>query len=75
MASTLRIAVRPPRAVRRLQAAAAPLLRSNPRLGSRLSQFSPREARRLFVDNYELHYEIRDDMILIANLRHTSETR
>ena len=60
---------------RRLRTAPALLPRNKPRLGSRLVQFGPREVRRLCVDDYEIRYEIQDDMILIANLRHARENR
>jgi plasmid stabilization system protein ParE len=63
------------RAVRRLQTAPSRLLRDNPRLGVRLVQFAPREVRRLFVDAYEMRYEISDGTILITNLWHTREDR
>jgi hypothetical protein len=63
------------RAVRKLRSVPARLLPDNPRLGLRLGQFAPREVRRLFVDDYELRYEIQGEMILITNLRHTREDR
>ena len=52
------------RAVQRLQGAPKRLLPYHPRLGVRLPEFSPREVRRLFVDDYELRYEIRGNTIL-----------
>jgi hypothetical protein len=51
------------------------LLQYHPRLGVRLPEFSPREVRRLFVDDYELRYEIRGNTIFIINLWHTREDR
>ncbi len=63
------------RAVRRLRSAPARLLQNNPRLGSRLTQFDPREVRRIFVVDYEIRYEIRDDTLIIANLWHTRKAR
>lgn len=63
------------RAVQRLRAAPERLLQDHPRLGSRLDQFSPREVRRLFVDDYELRYEIHGDTIMVANIWHTRENR
>jgi hypothetical protein len=53
----------------------ARLLLHNPRLGSRLAQFDPREVRRVFVGDYELRHELLGDTILIANLWHTRESR
>jgi plasmid stabilization system protein ParE len=63
------------RAVRTLRAALVRLLRRNPRLGPRLDEFAPREVRRLFVDDYEIRYEIVRDTIIIVRLWHTREDR
>jgi plasmid stabilization system protein ParE len=63
------------RAIRRLRAPPARLMRNNPRLAPRLSQFAPREVRRLFVDDYEMRYEIQGETILITNVWHTRENR
>jgi plasmid stabilization system protein ParE len=49
------------RAVQSLRGAPALLLRHNPRLGARLAEFTPREVRRLFVNDYE----IRENAIII----------
>lgn len=50
-------------------------LRTQPRLGSALSEFSPREVRRLIVGDYELRYEIRADTVHILRLWHCHEDR
>jgi hypothetical protein len=50
-------------------------LQYHPRPGVRLPEFSPREARRLLVDDYELRYEIRGSTVFIINLWHTREHR
>jgi plasmid stabilization system protein ParE len=50
-------------------------LRQFPRLGSRRSEFAPREVRRLIVDDYELRYEIKGGTIIVLNLWHTREDR
>jgi plasmid stabilization system protein ParE len=63
------------RVVRTLRAAPARLLQDNPRLGPRLREFAPREVRRLFVDDYELRYEIQGDAIIVVRLWHTREDR
>jgi len=63
------------RAVQRRQSAPARLLRNNPRLGVRLGRSESREIRRLFVDDYEMRYEIQGDTIFITNLWHTRENR
>jgi plasmid stabilization system protein ParE len=63
------------RAVQELRAAPGQLLRDNPRIGSRLQEFAPREVRRLFVGDYELRYEIQDQIIIVLRLWHTREDR
>ena len=59
----------------RLLGAAPTRLRDHPRLGPRLGEFSPREVRRLFVDDYEVRYEVRDDTVIVLALWHTREDR
>jgi plasmid stabilization system protein ParE len=51
------------------------LLEGQPRLGAALSEFAPREVRRLIVDSYELRYEVTDTTIWILRLWHTREDR
>jgi plasmid stabilization system protein ParE len=63
------------RAVRALRAAPARLLQRNPRLGPRLDEFTPRDMRRLFVNDYEIRYEIVRDTIIILRLWHMREDR
>lgn len=54
----------------------APLaLRTQPRLGTTLSEFAPREVRRLIVGEYELRYEVRADTVHILRLWHCREDR
>lgn len=70
--------VNPPaaaRVARSLQSAPARLLLDNPRLGVRLDAIASREVRRLFVDDYELRYEIQGDTIIVVRLWHTKEDR
>jgi hypothetical protein len=40
-----------------------------------LEEFSPREVRRLIVDDYELRYEVTDDTLTVLALWHTREDR
>lgn len=63
------------RVIQSLQMVPARLLLNNPRLGPRLDDFPRREVRRLFVDDYELRYEIQGDTILVVRLWHTREDR
>ena len=50
-------------------------LTDHPRLGESLSQFDPRDVRRLQVGHYEFRYEIRSGAIFILRLWHTRENR
>lgn len=70
-------AVNPPAAARIVQnlVAAPKKLIQHPRLGERLDEFAPREVRRLLIGDYELRYEIRDEMIFILRIWHTRENR
>ncbi len=51
------------------------ILIKNPRIGEQLFQFEPREVRRILVGNYEIRYEISDNIIYILRLWHTRENR
>ena len=62
------------RTVQSLRSAPAQLT-DHPRLGLRLERYVPREVRRLFVGDYELRYEIKDDTILVVALWHAREDR
>jgi plasmid stabilization system protein ParE len=48
---------------------------AHPRLGARLTEFSPREVRRLVVGDYEVRYELRDDDLFVLRLWHVREER
>jgi plasmid stabilization system protein ParE len=48
---------------------------AHPRLGIRLSEFLPREARRLLVGDYEVRYELTDNDIFVLRIFHTREDR
>ena len=69
--------VNKPAAARVVQAlTAAPLrLLEQPRIGERLEEFEPREVRRIFVDHYEVRYEIENATIYVLRLWHTREDR
>ena len=55
---------------------AAPMrLLENPRLGDRLSEYEPREVRRILVGRYEMRYEIRDAVLYVLRIWHTREDR
>ena len=47
----------------------------NPRIGERLSEFEPREIRRVLVGDCEMRYEIVDARIYVLRLWHTREDR
>jgi len=46
-----------------------------PRLGQTLSEFSPREVRRLLMGDYEIRYELRTKDIFVLRLFHAREDR
>ncbi len=54
---------------------AALLLGTSPRMGSRLDGFGNAEVRRVIVSNYELRYEITEDVIFVLRIWHTREDR
>lgn len=52
------------------------LLLTQPRIGTRLPEFEPREVRYILVGDYEIRYEISaNDDIWILRLWHTREFR
>jgi plasmid stabilization system protein ParE len=62
------------RVLRALRAAALRLL-EHPRLGESVDGIESREVRRIFVDDYELRYEVRGDTIAVLRVWHTRENR
>lgn len=46
-----------------------------PRLGERIDRYEDREIRRLFVADYELHYEVTAELILVIRVWHMREDR
>jgi plasmid stabilization system protein ParE len=55
--------------------AAPDALFTQPRLGQALSEFTPRDVRRLIVGDYEMRYEVVEQNIWILRLWHTREDR
>lgn len=60
--------------VRKLTAAPK-VLATQPRIGTPLSEFAPREVRRLIVGDYEVRYELTPDVAFILRVWHTREDR
>ena len=60
--------------VQQLVAAAEHLI-TYPQLGERLTEFAPRDVRRLIVGDYELRYELTDTTIAVLRLWHGREDR
>lgn len=54
---------------------AALLLSTSPRMGSCLEGFGNAEVRRLIIANYDLRYEIMDNVIYVLRVWHTREDR
>ena len=46
-----------------------------PRIGTRLREFGSREIRRVIVDDYEIRYEVTQDMIVVLRVWHAREDR
>lgn len=69
--------VNQPAAARAVQALskAPTILLTNPRIGERLSEFEPREVRRLLVGGYEMRYEIQGSTVYVLRVWHTREER
>ena len=62
------------RTVQMLTAAPTKLL-TNPRIGEKVEEFSPREVRRFLIGHYEMRYEIKSNTIYVLRLWHTRENR
>lgn len=62
------------RAIQELTQAPFVLL-GTPRIGQQLTQFEPREVRRLLVGQYEIRYELRRESVYVLRLWHTRENR
>ena len=62
------------RTVQMLTVAPTKLL-TNPRIGEKVEEFSPREVRRFLIGHYEMRYEIKSNTIYVLRLWHTRENR
>jgi plasmid stabilization system protein ParE len=52
------------------------VLKVQPRIGTKLAEFEPREVRYIFAGDYEMRYEIRaEEQIWILRIWHTREFR
>ena len=60
--------------VKQLVAGAQQLL-AYPQLGVPLDEFAPRDVRRVIVGDYEVRYEVVENMIYILRLWHAREDR
>jgi plasmid stabilization system protein ParE len=71
------VSVNGPAAARAIQALvrAPTVLPTNPRIGEQLFQFEPREVRRILTAQYEIRYEIADEIIYVLRLWHAREDR
>ena len=47
----------------------------HPAIGIQQIRYEPREVRKVILDDYEIHYELRDNAIYIVDLWHTKEER
>ncbi|URQ61313.1 MULTISPECIES: type II toxin-antitoxin system RelE/ParE family toxin [Enterobacterales] len=50
-------------------------LTAHPAIGVQQTRYEPREVRKVLFDDYEVHYELRDNDIYIVDLWHTKEER
>ncbi|AJJ27773.1 TPA: type II toxin-antitoxin system RelE/ParE family toxin [Yersinia enterocolitica] len=50
-------------------------LTAYPAIGVQQTRYEPREVRKVLFDDYEVHYELRDNDIYIVDLWHTKEER
>ena len=62
------------RVVRQL-VAGAKRIPAHPRLGTRLTEFGPREVRRVLVGDYEIRYEVTDKDVFVLRIFHVREDR
>lgn len=50
-------------------------LSAHPAIGVQQSRYEPREVRKVLFDDYEIHYEVRNNSLFIVDLWHTKEER
>ena len=48
---------------------------AHPRLGERLSEFDPREVRKILIGDYEVRYTVLDTDVFVLRIFHTREDR
>lgn len=47
----------------------------NPRRGEVVADYEPREVRRCIIGSYEMHYELKNDLLIILRIWHQREER
>ncbi|MBC3378296.1 type II toxin-antitoxin system RelE/ParE family toxin [Serratia fonticola] len=47
----------------------------NPRSGEAVAGYEPREVRRAVIGSYEMHYELKDDLLIVLRIWHQREDR
>lgn len=47
----------------------------NPRRGEVVTDYEPREVRRCMIGSYEMHYELKDNLLIILRIWHQREER
>ena len=62
------------RAISTIRAGARRTL-EHPQIGERVEALAPSEVRKLFVDKYEVRYEVRPDLIRVLRIFHMREER
>lgn len=69
--------VAPRAAARNIQniLAAVRRLPDYPRVGRVIEEYQPREVRALLVNDYEVHYEIAEDTLVVLRVWHAREDR
>lgn len=50
-------------------------LMAHPAMSVQQTRYDPREVRKVLFDDYEIHYEVKDNDIFIVDLWHTKEER
>jgi plasmid stabilization system protein ParE len=51
------------------------MLQAQPQMGKPLTEFEPREVRRIVVGDYEMRYEVQAETIFILRIWHSRENR
>ncbi len=45
------------------------------RIGVRMAEFAPREVRQLFIGDYEIRYEVSEEVLVVLRIWHVHEDR